>query len=106
LDTPYGDRGNAGSVSREEIVTGRSPDADPPWLYYLTPGHIDCQGGYALILAGRARLADGDRTGRNLLRRGTVMLRTGAHDRPLGDSSQRRALYEGAWLGPRLRRPW
>jgi hypothetical protein len=81
-----------------EIVTGRSPDADPPWLYYLTPGHIDCQGGYALILAGRARLADGDRTGRTLLRRGTVMLRTGAHDWPLGDSSQRRALYEGAWL--------
>jgi len=81
-----------------EIVAGRDPAADPPWLYYLTPGHLDCQGGYALILAGRARLADGDRAGRALLRRGTAMLRTGAHDRPLDDGSQRRALYEGAWL--------
>jgi hypothetical protein len=33
-----------------------------------------------------------------MLRRGTTLLRTGAHDRPLGDASQRRALYEGAWL--------
>jgi hypothetical protein len=82
-----------------DTLGGRDRIADPPWLYYLTPGHLDCQAGYALVLAGREHLAGGDRAGRILLRQGTALLRTGAHDRPLDDASQRRALYEGAWLG-------
>jgi hypothetical protein len=77
---------------------GRDPASDPAWLYYLTLGHLDCQAAYALVLAGRDHLAGGDRAGRAMLRRGTALLRTGAHDRPLDDSPQRRALYEGAWL--------
>jgi hypothetical protein len=81
-----------------ETLAGRDPTSDPPWLYYLTPGHLECQAGYALVLAGRDRLTDGDRAGRGLVRRGTALLRTGAHDRPLDDASQRRALFEGAWL--------
>jgi hypothetical protein len=81
-----------------DTLAGRDPAEDPPWLYYLTPGHLDSQAGYALVLAGRERLADGDRAGRSLLRRGTALLRAGAHDLPPGEPSQRRALYEGAWL--------
>jgi len=81
-----------------DAVAGRDLASDPVWLYYLTPGHLDCQAGYALVLAGRDHLAGGDRAGRAMLRRGAALLRTGAHDRPLGDPSQRRALYEGAWL--------
>lgn len=81
-----------------DTFAGRDPASDPAWLYYLTPGHLDCQAGYALVLAGRDRLAEGDRAGRAMLRRGTALLRTGAHNRPLDDASQRRALYEGAWL--------
>lgn len=85
-------------ASAADTFAGRDPASDPTWLYYLTPGHLDCQAGYALVLAGRDRPAGGDRVGRDMLRRGTALLRTGAHDRPLGDASQRRALYEGAWL--------
>lgn len=81
-----------------DTFAGRDPASDPAWLYYLTPGHLDCQAGYALVLAGRDRLAVGDRAGRAMLRRGITLLQTGAHDRPLGDASQRRALYEGGWL--------
>lgn len=81
-----------------DTFAGRDPASDPSWLYYLTPGHLDCQAGYALVLSARDRLAGGDRVGRDMLRRGTALLRTGAHDRPLDDASQRRALYEGAWL--------
>lgn len=81
-----------------DTFAGRDPAKDPAWLYYMTPGHLDCQAGYALILAGRNHLASGDQAGRSMLRRGAALLRTGAHDRPLGDASQRRALYEGAWL--------
>ena len=81
-----------------ETLADRDPADDPPWLYYLTPNHLDCQAGYALVLAGRHRLADGDRSGRATLRRGSAMLRTGAHGVPYDHASQRRALYEGAWL--------
>lgn len=81
-----------------DTFSRRDPAADPAWLYYLTSGHLDCQAGYALVLAGRTRLADGDRAGRDMLRRGSALLRTGAHEVPPGDASQRRALYEGAWL--------
>lgn len=67
-------------------------------MYYLTPNHLDCQAGYSLILAGR-RAADGDQaSGRALLRKGESLLRTGAYARSIDDSSQRRALFEGAWL--------
>jgi hypothetical protein len=85
-------------ASAADTFAGRDPASDPAWLYYLTPGHLDCQAGYALVLVGRDRLAGGDRVGRAMLQRGTALLRTGAHDRPLDDASQRRALYEGAWL--------
>lgn len=81
-----------------EALAGRDSDDDPPWLYYLTPSHLDCQAGYALVLAGRAQLERGDRAGRATLRRGSALLRTGAHRVSYGDPSQRRALYEGAWL--------
>jgi hypothetical protein len=86
------------SAAAADTFAGRDPAADPPWLYYLTASHLDCQAGYALVLAGRDRLADGDRAGRGMLRQGTTLLRTGAHNVPLADASQRRALYEGAWL--------
>ena len=33
-----------------------------------------------------------------MLREGEKLLRTGAYDRPLTTESQRRALFEGAWL--------
>lgn len=72
---------------------------DPPWLYYLTPGHLDAQAGYALIHHGRMCLRTEDkRRGRRLVARGETLLRTGAYDRPLSDPRPRRALYEGAWL--------
>ena len=72
---------------------------EPNWMYYLTPNHLDCQAGYSLVLMGRQRVADGDRsTGKAMLRDGTELLRTGAHAVPLDDASQRRALFEGAWL--------
>lgn len=81
-----------------ETLAGADPAGDPPWLYYLTPGHLDCQAGYALVLAGREQLAGGDRSGRAALRRGAALLRTGAHRAAPDDASQRRALFEGAWL--------
>jgi len=65
-------------------------------MYYLTPSHLDCQAGYAMILAGRRMAADRD--GRAMLRRGEALLRAGAYARPATEPSQRRALYEGAWL--------
>jgi hypothetical protein len=85
-------------ASAVETLAGSEAAGDPPWLYYLTPNHLDCQAGYALVLAGREQLAGSDRAGRATLRRGTALLRTGAHRLPHDDASQRRALYEGAWL--------
>jgi hypothetical protein len=81
-----------------EFLQQRAPNDEPAWLYYLTPGHLDSQAGYSLILLGRRQHAVGDRSARSLLRTGEALLRGGAYDRPLTDSSQRRALYEGAWL--------
>lgn len=75
-------------------LAGRPTGHDPSWMYYLTSNHLDCQAGYAMILAGRRLGADG----RTLLRKGETLLRAGAYARPLDDPSQRRALYEGAWL--------
>lgn len=82
-----------------DILAGRDATADPAWLYYLTVNHLECQAGYALVLAGRQVQADGDGAGRAMLRRGAALLRTGAHRLPYDDdTAQRRALYEGAWL--------
>jgi hypothetical protein len=77
----------------------RQPDRDPNWMYYLTPNHLDCQAGYAMILAGRQLVAAGTTTdGRAILRKGEALLRTGAYARRPDVPYQRRALYEGAWL--------
>ena len=82
-----------------EQMAGRDPDRDPAWMYYLTPNHLDTQAGYSLTHAvALATVADGRRDRRSLLRRGEQLLRTGAHDLPLSHPSQRRALFEGAWL--------
>lgn len=84
--------------SRDQMAD-RRPEQDPEWMYYLTPNHLDCQAGYSLILTGRRLAADGDQaSGRALLRKGESLLRTGAYARSIDDSSQRRALFEGAWL--------
>lgn len=86
-------------ASAVDTFASRNAAADPSWLYYLTSSHLDCQAGYALVLIGRQCLAGGDRSGRVMLRRGIALLRTGAHHLPYDDIvSQRRALYEGAWL--------
>ena len=71
---------------------------EPAWLYYLTPGHLNSQAGYALIHAGRLRYLDDKRRGRRLIADGEALLRTGVYDRPISDPLPRRALYEGAWL--------
>jgi hypothetical protein len=71
---------------------------EPAWLYYLTPGHLDSQAGYALIHAGRLHLPQDKHRGRQLIADGETLLRTGVYDRPLSDPLPRRALYEGAWL--------
>jgi hypothetical protein len=84
--------------SREQLDK-RQPDRDPDWMYYLTPNHLDCQAGYAMILAGRQMIANGEgANGRALLRKGEALLRTGACARRPDVPNQRRALYEGAWL--------
>ncbi len=86
-------------LTARERLERRRQEKDPPWMYYLTPNHLDCQAGYAMILAGRHCLTDGARaSGRSLLRKGGALLRTGAYARPADVPSQRRALYEGSWL--------
>ncbi|MGH3715454.1 MAG: carph-isopro domain-containing protein [Micromonosporaceae bacterium] len=82
-----------------DLLDKRNLEHDPEWMYYLTPNHLDCQAGYSLILAGRRQRGAGDTSGGNrLIRDGQRLLRTGAHQVPLDHASQRRALYEGAWL--------
>lgn len=84
--------------SRDELADRRT-EQDPDWMYYLTPNHLDCQAGYAMILAGRRIVAEGNQAGgRKLLRKGESLLRTGAYSRSLDEPSQRRALFEGGWL--------
>lgn len=79
-----------------DLLTNSRGD-NPPWMYYLTPNHLDAQAGYALIHAGTLTTDRGH--SRALLRRGRDLLATGAHTTPLSDTSQqRRALFEGAWL--------
>ncbi len=86
-------------VQSRDQLAHRQPDRDPEWMYYLTPSHLDCQAGYAMILAGRQAAAGRTASsGRSLLRKGELLLRTGAYARRPDVPYQRRALYEGAWL--------
>lgn len=86
------------AAAHAQLASGRR-EGEPDWMYYLTPNHLDCQAGYAMIRAGRHLLASGSAArGRATLRKGEALLRTGAHARPVDAPNQRRALYEGAWL--------
>lgn len=77
------------------ILSSSAGAPEPDWMYYLTPNHLDAQAGYALIHA--STLAD-DEQRRLLARKGQALLIQGAHERPLGGPTERRALFEGAWL--------
>ncbi|MGB5756536.1 MAG: hypothetical protein WBM50_06450 [Acidimicrobiales bacterium] len=83
-------------LDSRDVLSNRGLASEPGWMYYLTDNHLDCQAGYALILAGTQ--SDDRIEARKLLRKGQELLRTGAYDVPEGDPSERRALYEGAWL--------
>lgn len=80
-----------------DTLESRGGDPDPAWMYFLTPGHLDAQAGYALTHATIA-LRAGSPPATALLRRGQRLLDGGAHTYPLGSPSERRALFEGAWL--------
>ncbi|MEU4294729.1 transcriptional regulator [Kribbella sp. NPDC026596] len=85
--------------SAVEVLADRDRSEDPAWMYYLTPSHLDAQAGYALTHVGMLASESGNTSaGRSMLREGEKLLRTGAYDRPLTTESQRRALFEGAWL--------
>lgn len=85
--------------ARELIASRDGSQEEPRWMYFLTDNHLDCQAGYGFIQMGRARQkADGSTKDRRFLAQGTEMLRSGAYDVPRGDPSQRRAMFEGAWL--------
>ncbi|WP_328583023.1 carph-isopro domain-containing protein [Streptomyces sp. NBC_00370] len=85
--------------ARELIASRDGSQEEPRWMYFLTDNHLDCQAGYGFIQMGRARQkADGGTKARRFLAQGTEMLRSGAYDVPRGDPSQRRAMFEGAWL--------
>nr|WP_307865513.1 transcriptional regulator [Streptomyces montanisoli] len=85
--------------ARELIASRDGSQEEPRWMYFLTDNHLDCQAGYGLIQMGRAQQkADGTTKGRRFLAQGTEMLRSGAYKAPRGDPSQRRAMFEGAWL--------
>ncbi|GAB2917191.1 carph-isopro domain-containing protein [Streptomyces mayteni] len=82
-----------------ELIERRHHGDEPRWMYYLTDNHLDCQAGYALIRLGRAQQRNGgSATAKSLLNEGSTLLSAGAHAVPRGDPSQRRALFEGAWL--------
>ncbi|MFJ2870173.1 carph-isopro domain-containing protein [Streptomyces sp. NPDC087298] len=85
--------------ARELIASRDGSQQEPRWMYFLTDNHLDCQAGYGFIQMGRARQKEGGGAkGRRFLAQGTEMLRAGAYDVPRGDPSQRRAMFEGAWL--------
>ncbi|MFI2350995.1 carph-isopro domain-containing protein [Streptomyces sp. NPDC019443] len=85
--------------ARELIAIRDGSQEEPRWMYFLTDNHLDCQAGYGLVQMGRAQQKNGNSAkGRRLLAQGTEMLRSGAYDVPRGDPSQRRAMFEGAWL--------
>ncbi|MFE2426969.1 carph-isopro domain-containing protein [Streptomyces sp. NPDC059373] len=82
-----------------ELIERRGNGEEPRWMYFLTDNHLDCQAGYALIQLGRAQQRDGNTTAtQGFLSQGSALLTTGAYTVPRGDPSQRRALFEGAWL--------
>ncbi|NDL61114.1 carph-isopro domain-containing protein [Phytoactinopolyspora mesophila] len=81
-----------------ETIGRRGRDEEPRWMYFLTDNHLDCQAGYAMIQLGRAQRRDGITASPKLIGQGTALLETGAYTVPRGDPSQRRALFEGAWL--------
>lgn len=80
-----------------DALTSSTGPHDPAWMYFLTAEHLHAQAGYALI---HAALTPGARQPADpaLLHRGQQLLHPGAHDYPIGDPSERRALFEGAWL--------
>ncbi|MFF2849684.1 carph-isopro domain-containing protein [Streptomyces sp. NPDC058001] len=86
--------------SAHELIASRDGGQEEPrWMYFLTDNHLDCQAGYGLVQMGRAQQkADAGAKGRRFLAQGIEMLRSGAYDVPRGDPSQRRAMFEGAWL--------
>ncbi|WP_344155047.1 transcriptional regulator [Kribbella yunnanensis] len=82
-----------------DVLADGDRSDDPAWMYYLTPSHLDAQAGYALTHVGVLTAESGRAAaGRSLLRHGEKLLRQGAYDRPMTETSQRRALFEGAWL--------
>jgi hypothetical protein len=100
----YAAAGRAADFARtrstaREVIDKRGNGDEPRWMYFLTDNHLDCQAGYALIQLGRAQQRDGATTAANgFLSQGSTLLATGAYTVPRGDPSQRRALFEGAWL--------
>jgi hypothetical protein len=87
-------------AAAREALEQRHAGGEPSWMYYMTPGHVDAQAGYSLMLAGRDHREAGDQpAGRRLLQRGQALLRQwGTQDRDLTHPHQRRALFEGCWL--------
>ncbi|MFH8472500.1 carph-isopro domain-containing protein [Streptomyces sp. NPDC018000] len=83
-----------------DLIASRDDGADEPrWMYFLTDNHLDCQAGYSLVKMGRVQQKAGNTAkGRRFLDEGTQLLRSGAYEVPRGDPSQRRAMFEGAWL--------
>jgi hypothetical protein len=87
------------TLARELIENRTDTEPEPRWMYFLTPNHLACQSGYALINLGRSEAERGDRArGRRLVRQGQDLLETGAYMVEKGHPSQRRALFEGSWL--------
>ncbi|MFI7449631.1 carph-isopro domain-containing protein [Nonomuraea sp. NPDC049714] len=100
----YATAGRYADFQRSRSLAGELVDQpltgyEPRWMYFLTPNHLDCQAGYALIHLGMSRQQDGITTkARTLLGQGIDLLQTGAHGRSNKAEHQRRALFEGAWL--------
>ncbi|MFI1890340.1 carph-isopro domain-containing protein [Streptomyces jumonjinensis] len=87
------------ALARELIETRTGGEEEPRWMYFLTPNHLECQAGYALVGLGRSVIENEQRAvGRRFIRTGLDLLETGAHAVEKGDPSQRRALFEGGWL--------
>lgn len=87
----------AAGEARESIANVTRVDG-PRWMYFLTANHLECQAGYAMIQLGRAQKRVSSGSPKRLLRTGTGLLETGAYSFPTGGPSDRRALFEGAWL--------
>lgn len=87
------------AAARNLIENRTGSQMEPRWMYFLTPNHLECQAGYALINLGRSNLEQENRSlGRRFIRQGQDLLETGAYAVQKGDPSQRRAMFEGAWL--------